>query len=109
MEVADILARKAKDPRVGWVTVTHVVVSADLSHAKIYISLPQTGPKEEREALKGLKNAAGFIRSELARRLPLRRVPDLIFFPDREAEQTTNLLALLEQLSASEGEEKEPC
>ncbi len=100
IEVADILARKAADPRVKWVTILHVDLSADLRHAKLFISVPQrdTTPVREKEALLGLKKATGFIRSELAKRLPLRRVPELLFLADRDSEQVSHLLGLLEQV-----------
>ncbi|MBI3358364.1 MAG: 30S ribosome-binding factor RbfA [Nitrospirae bacterium] len=96
MEVADILLKKAKDPRIGSVTVLSVDMSPDLSHAKVFISLPQSA--NEKAALTGLKKAAGFIRSELSRRLPLKRVPDISFVVDQSEEQVSRLLALLEQV-----------
>ena len=93
MEVADILSKKAKDPRIGWVTILSVDLSPDLSHARLFVSMPD----HEKETLWGLKKASGFIRSELARRLPLRRVPDLTFLADRSVEKVSRLLSLLDQ------------
>ena len=97
MEVADILIKKAKDPRIAMVTVLSVDVSPDLSHAKVYIGLPESA--NEKSALIGLKNAAGFVRSELSRRLPLKRVPDILFFIDQSQERVSHLLGLLEEIS----------
>ncbi len=94
MEVADILARKAADPRVLGVSIVHVDVSPDLRQAKIFVSVHSDS--DERGVLTGLKNAAGFIRSELARRMTLRRVPMLTFAMDRETAQVSHLLGLLE-------------
>lgn len=94
MEVADILSKKAKDPRLGWVTILSVDLSPDLSHAKLFISKPE----DEKETLLGLKKASGFIRSELAKRLPLRRVPALTFFVDRSSERVSRILTLLDQV-----------
>ncbi|MEK7286508.1 MAG: 30S ribosome-binding factor RbfA [Nitrospirota bacterium] len=96
MEVADIISRKVNDPRVSWVTVLSVDVSPDLAHAKVFISLPPSQP--EKETIFGLKKASGFIRSELARRLPLKRVPDLQFVVDHSIEPTSRLLTLLEDI-----------
>ncbi len=96
MEVADILLKKAKDPRIEMVTILSVDVSPDLSHAKVYISLPESA--NEKSALIGLKNAAGFVRSELSRRLPLKRVPDILFLVDHAQERISRLLTLLEEV-----------
>jgi ribosome-binding factor A len=105
MEVADILIKKAKDPRIGMVTILSVDVSPDLSHAKVYISLPESA--NEKAALTGLKNAAGFVRSELSRRLPLKRVPDISFLVDESVEGVARLLTLLEQVSEEQKDRNE--
>jgi ribosome-binding factor A len=110
IEVADILARKAADPRLQWVTIQHVALSPDLRHAKLFITVPLKEPVAvtQKEALLGLKTASGFIRSELARRLPLRRVPELLFVVDRDVEQMNHLLGLLEQAGGARSSEKKP-
>ena len=64
-EIADILMRKIKDPRIGFVTVTDVEVSHDLRNAKVFVSI-YGDEKSKKETLKGLESAAPFIRSELA-------------------------------------------
>ena len=117
MEVADILLRKAKDPRVASVTVLSVDVSPDLAHAKVYISVPPSVRPEgidskenvihEKAALVGLNNARGFIRSELARRLPLKRVPDISFFVDQSEKRVSRLLALLEEVGEEQVEKED--
>ncbi|MBP3038366.1 30S ribosome-binding factor RbfA [Bacillaceae bacterium Marseille-Q3522] len=77
-ELGDIISRKMKDPRVGFVTVTDVHVTGDLQQAKIYISV--LGDEEQRETtLKGLEKAKGFIRSEIGHRIRLRKTPELFF------------------------------
>src|SRR5438445_11836961 len=81
MEIADILMRRLKDPRVGFVTVTAVDVTADLRQAWVYVTVLQQGPQEA-ETLAVLARAEGFIRSELGRRLTLRYVPELTFGQD---------------------------
>ncbi len=97
MEVADILIKKAKDPRIAMVTVLSVDVSPDLTHAKVYISLPPN--VNEKAALIGLKNASGFVRSELSKRLPLKRVPEISFLVDQSEERVSRLLTLLDQVA----------
>src|SRR5256712_2701966 len=76
MEIADILMRRLKDPRVGFVTVTAVDVTADLRQAWVYVTVLQQGPQEA-ETLAVLARAEGFIRGEVGRRLKLRDVPQL--------------------------------
>ena len=65
-ELSDIIGRKIKDPRIGFVTVTDVQVTGDLQQAKVYISV--LGDEEQREnTLKGLAKAKGFIRTEIGK------------------------------------------
>jgi ribosome-binding factor A len=102
MEVADILMRKTKDPRVGVVTVTDVELTSDLRLARIFVT---TGPDEKQEAgaLAGLANAAGFIRTELGRRVNLRYTPELIFQKDTTGLRGDRILSILHQLEESSG------
>src|SRR2546428_13896585 len=79
MEIADILTRRVKDPRVGFVTVTAVDVTADLRQAWVYVTVWQQGPQEA-ETLAVLARAEGVLRRELGRRLELRDGPELTFF-----------------------------
>lgn len=100
MEVADILMRKTKDPRVGVVTVTDVELTSDLRLARIFVT---TGPdaKQEAGALAGLAKAAGFIRAELGRRVNLRYTPELIFQKDTTGPRGDRILSILHQLEES--------
>lgn len=99
MEVADILMRKIKDPRVGFVTVTDVDVTNDLRLARIYITTMQTG-QAEAEAFTGLTKAGGFIRTELGHRLNLRYTPELVFMNDKAGARGDRVLSLLDNLSS---------
>ena len=98
-EIADILMRKLKDPRVGFVTVTDVEVSDDLRNAKVFVSAYGEGRKE---TLKGLQSASTFIRSELGKRLSLRSVPELLFRYDDTAERGAHLMELFNQIEEKE-------
>lgn len=98
MEVADIIARKTRDPRVASVTVTDVRVTNDLQLARVYVTTRAEGPPV-RDALLGLENASGFIRSELGRRLNLRYTPDLKFFYDDAGARGDRVLHLLDDLN----------
>lgn len=107
-ELAQII-RNVKDPRVAdaFVSITGAEVSGDLKFAKIYFSV-MTGDKNE--VLKGLKNAQGFLRSELAKRLNLRQTPQLAFEYDGSAEYGANISKILNELdikSDDEGDESD--
>ena len=77
-EIAQLLLRQLKDPRLSMVTISRVEVSSDLRHACIYIS--RIGSEtEQRAALQGFEHAAGFIRGQLGKHLKLRYTPELTF------------------------------
>lgn len=80
-EVSNILLRELKDPRLGFVTVTDARITGDLREATVYVSL--FGKSEEKEnTLKALKNATGYIRTEVGRRLGIRYSPTIEFKED---------------------------
>lgn len=100
-EISDILRREVHDPRVGFVTVTDAEVTPDLRQARVYYSV--LGSEAEREDTgKALQRAAGFIRSEFARRARMRFVPEIRFAFDTGAERSHRLLTLLEQVKHDE-------
>jgi ribosome-binding factor A len=92
--ITDALAREVRDPRVGFVTVTAVLVSGDLSHARVMVSVPGEEPDKTR-ALEGLQSAAGFLRSRAARTLTTRSVPQLHFELDRGLQHAARINELL--------------
>lgn len=100
-DISDII-RRLKDPRLqNLISVTEVIISGDLKHARVFISV--LGSEEEkRESLKGLSSAAGFIRKELAERLTLRYVPELLFERDDSIEHGSHVLDIIMKLSDEE-------
>jgi len=94
-EIADILMRKIKDPRIGFVTVTDVEVSDDLRNAKVFVSV-YGGDKEA--SLKGLRSASAFIRTELGRRMRMKFIPEILFRFDSTLEQGAHIMELLRTL-----------
>jgi ribosome-binding factor A len=92
--ITDSLARQVRDPRVGFVTITGVLVSGDLSHARVMVSIPGEDAEKSR-ALEGLQSAAGFLRSRAARALTTRTVPELHFELDRGLEHAARINELL--------------
>jgi len=99
MEVADILARKSKDPRLNLVTVTDADISPDLRNARVYVTTLQGGDAME-DVMKGLEHAVGFIRSELGRRLELRYTPELTFKSDTSGRSAQRIWKILDALPA---------
>jgi ribosome-binding factor A len=94
--IGDALANKLKDPRVGFVTVTDVSTSADLSHARVYVSV--LGSAEQREAsLAGLSSAHGFLQQRIARELRLKRTPTLEFSYDDTTDRALRVQELLHE------------
>jgi ribosome-binding factor A len=104
-ELSDIIGRKLKDPRIGFVTVTDVRVTGDLQQAKVYISV--LGDEEQRQnTLKGLEKAKGFIRSEIGQRIRLRKTPEIFFEIDESIEYGNRIEQLIRQISAERESEK---
>jgi ribosome-binding factor A len=106
-EVADILEHELDDPRLGsMVSVTDVEITQDLSFAKIYISMLESGAERER-ALEALRHAAGFVRHALRPRLGLREVPEIRFILDPSAERGARVDDLLRKLNSGDPIEDE--
>jgi ribosome-binding factor A len=94
--IGDVVARDIKDPRVGFVTVTDVKTSADLRHARVYVSV--LGDAGEREAsLEGLGSAHSFLQARIAAELHMRRTPTLTFVLDDTPERAARLGEILDR------------
>jgi ribosome-binding factor A len=100
-EMSDILANHLKDPRLGFVTVTGVELSDDLRYARVFISI-YGDPQNQKETLKGLKSAKGFIRREIGQRLRLRYCPDFDFRIDQSIAEGDKIDRLLHQIEDPE-------
>jgi len=98
-EICELLRRQVKDPRLGnFIAITGVSTSPDLRHAKVFVS--RIGNEEEKqETLSVLVAASGFFRNELAKRLRLRRIPELSFQRDDSIERGEYLLKLIDEVS----------
>lgn len=100
-ELSQILQMELKDPRVGFVTVTGVEVTNDLSQARVYISVMGDDARKE-ETLRALDKAQGFLRSELGRRIRLRQIPELLFKFDTSIEYGSRIEQLLQEINREE-------
>ena len=101
-EISELIQRQIKDPRLDvFVTVTEVNTSPDLKYAKVFVSCIN-GKQEEQKVLKVLSSAAGFLRTELARNIRLRRIPELSFHWDDSIEHGDHILRLIDQVSSEQ-------
>jgi ribosome-binding factor A len=94
IELSDLLRTRVKDPRVGFASITHVQVSGDLRHAKVFVSV-MGSEKEQAATIQALKHATGFLRSELAGRITIRYMPELTFKLDTSIEQGARIIELI--------------
>lgn len=100
-EVAELLMRKVKDPRVKAITITGVDVTKDLRLARVFYSLIG-GEKDIRLAQAGLDSAKGFIKREIGLRLELKHVPDIVFKHDPSLEEGSRMEKLLQKIREDE-------
>lgn len=105
-ELGEIIARKLKDPRIGFVTVTDVEVTGDLQQATVFITV-LGDDKKRRETLKGLTQAKGFMRTEIGQRIRLRKTPELMFELDKSFDYGNKIDNLLKQIKTEEVEIEE--
>ena len=102
--IGETVSKDLKDPRVGFVTVTDVRTSADLSHARVYVSV--LGDAEVREAtMDGLHSAHGYLQRRIGGELHLKRTPTLEFIYDDTTDRAMRLDELLEAELEAEGEQ----
>lgn len=98
-EIADIIMRRVKDPRLGFVTVTDVEMSEDLKIAKIYISVYE-GDKDL--TIEILNSAKGIIRNEVSKRVKVKFIPSIEFRIDRSIEHGDRIDRLLKEIKEKE-------
>ena len=97
-DLAELIAREVKDPRVGMITLNAVEVTPDYAHAKVFFSVLTGDPQETQEAL---NHAAGHLRNLLFKRLHIHTVPTLHFMFDRTTERASDMNALIAKAVAS--------
>lgn len=96
-ELSELLQRELRDPRVGMITITGVDVSPDFSHARVFYTTLDASHVQDVE--RGLKRAAGFLRSQLARRIRLYTSPELRFEYDESVERGDRLSRLINSVT----------
>jgi ribosome-binding factor A len=107
-ELSAVIRQGLKDPRVdSLISIIDVDTTGDLKHCKVYFSTLGDERKHQ-ETLEGLKNSAGFIRRELARKVNLRNTPELHFHIDHSIEYGVNMNRLISEVNAHDRHEDEP-
>jgi ribosome-binding factor A len=106
-EVAQIIGRELKDPRIGFVTVTRVSLTPDLRTAHVNVGILGDASQHEK-TLTGLRQAAGFVRRELGRRIRMRHTPELVFHYDEGLDATDRVAALLAENPPTKNEPEDP-
>ena len=97
-ELAQMIPREVKDPRLGFVTITAVEVSRDVGHAKIFVTVMGENDVEKiQQNVRVLNDAAGYLRMLLGKAMKLRSVPQLHFHYDESITRGTHLSALIER------------
>lgn len=105
-ELAELVQRELKDPRLGMVTISAVEVSRDMGVAKIFFTVFGEG-HDVAQTIEGLNSASGFLRRELAHRMRLRVVPELRFQYDHSIEKGSQLSALINKAVAEDKDNSE--
>ena len=97
-EISEIIQFSLKDPKIGFITITDVTVTNDLSIAKIYVSFLVQKPREE-AGMKALERSKGYLRSELAKRMTIRKVPELLFKLDDSLERGNKIELIISEIN----------
>ncbi|MFA6241398.1 MAG: 30S ribosome-binding factor RbfA [Candidatus Hydrogenedentales bacterium] len=100
-EIADLLTKGVKDPRIGFVSVMEVKMSPDLSYADVFVSLYGTA-SERKGSLIGLQQAAGYMRREIGKRLRLRVTPAVRFVEDTTLDTAYRIEERLREIHAEQ-------
>ena len=101
-DLARLIQKEVKDPEVGFVSLSDVEVTRDLSHAKVFITVFE--PEKAKESLNALRRAATFLRSRLAQELRLRHVPELHFVHDDSVEKGSHIDELISKALNSDSD-----
>lgn len=99
-DLAKLIQQELKDPEVGFVSLSDVEVTRDLSHAKVFITVFE--PEKAQESLKALRRASSFLRSRLAKELRLRHMPELHFEHDDSVEKGSHIDELISKALSSD-------
>jgi ribosome-binding factor A len=101
-EISELIQHHLRDPRISeFVAVTEVSTSPDLRYARVFVSCI-SGRQEEQKILEVLNAASGFLRTELSKKIRMRRIPELVFHWDNSIEHGDHILRLLDQVKTEQ-------
>ncbi len=101
-EIGSLLRKDIRDPRIGEILITDVVVSDDIRHARVYYTGHDLTPERREEILLGLERAAGFMRGRIGKSLRLKRTPELHFAFDDSFDYGERIETLLSRIRPGE-------
>ena len=104
--VSELMIKELKDPRIGFVTITSVVLNRDFTEAKVGVSVLGT-PRELRKSLEGLRSAEHFIQHKVGKALGIRTMPKIIFFLDSSVAEGIRMVGLLDDLEKQENKDED--
>ena len=99
-ELAQLIAREVKDPRIGMVTLTSVDITADYAYATVHFTVMPSDDETVARTLEGLRRSAGFMRSQMGRRVRIHTNPQLRFVHDRSVEHGVDMSRLIDQANS---------
>jgi ribosome-binding factor A len=100
-DLSELIAFELKDPRVGMITITEVQVTPDYAHAKVFFTTLVDNPEAIKNTLAGLHKAAGFLRTQLGRRLAIHTLPELHFVHDNSTARGIEMSRLIDEANAT--------
>lgn len=106
-DLAEIIAHELKDPRVGMITITEVQVTPDYAHAKVFFTTLLDNEEAVKNTLAGLRQAGGFIRGQLGRRLTIHTTPEVHFVHDTSTARGIQLSKLIDEANATRSRDSE--
>jgi ribosome-binding factor A len=99
-ELAQLIAREVKDPRIGMVTLTSVDITADYAYATVHFTVMPSDEETVARTLEGLRRSAGFMRSQMGRRVRIHTNPQLRFVHDRSVEHGVGMSRLIDEANS---------
>jgi ribosome-binding factor A len=104
-ELAQLIAREVKDPRIGMVTLTTVEVTADYAYATVHFTVMPSDDETIARTLEGLRASSGFMRSQMGRRVRIHTNPELRFVHDTSVERGVGLSRLIDEANSKRADE----
>lgn len=104
-ELAQMIAREVKDPRIGMVTLTSVQITPDYAYATVHFTVLPDDPDTVARSLEGLRRSAGFMRSQLGRRVRIHTTPELRFVHDTSVGRGVDLSRLIDEANARKADD----